>query len=739
MQFSKPNPKHKGPNGKSFLGSAVAKYDIDELDDLQRRPKKEQYVEVKRPDGSVAKSRGERTFYGAFTGGFSAGYWGTVGSKEGWEPASFSSSRSKRNGQSELQVEDFMDEEDLREHRSSHKTFTARSEFASNESRSARALEGRKESILPGGLPRELEEEIFIEKKPSLGSRLLRAASIEDVGNKAKVVPIATGTSVSSTSCEAPEEKQSQSKKSYGCVRPPAGFKPQAVEPVQPRDQVEEDVGVGLTPVLRKRPNSDSATASKAEGVSNGRRLEADLERLWRSKTDLHGVGYNLGSLQSSSMAVPTGRRLYMSNQRGRNLASADKALGYGNFGTGILDQDDYDVWEEIYDHHDKHSQYHAALRDEDVEEESRTAALEDVRSKVRTSARNAGAVAGFVLASRPDQEPVDFSEWFPPPVPKGYRGIHMIQISPVEEAEHGSSEHKQLQDFLEKHGSTRLLNPRYRAELLGERTRGNTDDGVEKSSSSTAPAHPTEATGQMIVQDASAPLWKSVSDTQKQNLLSALGRNFVVGQTQDMEGATARHEPFKSDPQKQKRYTRFCLALEGKTSASEALRDTGGLTEAAREAELAEFGRVYRSFRQQHPEVDLAKALEEKAAVASLAPVLKRSVQTWRPEKLLCRRWGVPEPKPITASGFSDSSTAGVRPSKQQQKYLQQVQAGLAKVMANAPSASATGTSPASSSTTTPAITSSLSQAGPAGDPPRPPKSLFTSIFGVDNSDDEL
>src|SRR5271163_4097947 len=32
-------------------------------------------------------------FHGAFTGGFSAGYYNTVGSKEGWTPSTFTSSR----------------------------------------------------------------------------------------------------------------------------------------------------------------------------------------------------------------------------------------------------------------------------------------------------------------------------------------------------------------------------------------------------------------------------------------------------------------------------------------------------------------------------------------------------------------------------------------------------------------------------------------------------------------------
>ncbi|KAL0078801.1 hypothetical protein F4703DRAFT_1877266 [Phycomyces blakesleeanus] len=56
---------------------------------------------------------GRRRFHGAFTGGFSAGYYNTVGSKEGWQPSNFVSSRSSRNENKEMRPEDYMDDEDL--------------------------------------------------------------------------------------------------------------------------------------------------------------------------------------------------------------------------------------------------------------------------------------------------------------------------------------------------------------------------------------------------------------------------------------------------------------------------------------------------------------------------------------------------------------------------------------------------------------------------------------------------
>ncbi|XP_078101222.1 G patch domain-containing protein 1-like, partial [Sander vitreus] len=59
------------------------------------------------------KGRYQR-FHGAFTGGFSAGYFNTVGTKEGWAPSTFVSSRQQKvEKKHHARPEDFMDEEVL--------------------------------------------------------------------------------------------------------------------------------------------------------------------------------------------------------------------------------------------------------------------------------------------------------------------------------------------------------------------------------------------------------------------------------------------------------------------------------------------------------------------------------------------------------------------------------------------------------------------------------------------------
>ena len=47
----------------------------------------------------VTDAEGRRRFHGAFTGGYSAGYYNTVGSLEGWNPSAYTSSREGRTKQ----------------------------------------------------------------------------------------------------------------------------------------------------------------------------------------------------------------------------------------------------------------------------------------------------------------------------------------------------------------------------------------------------------------------------------------------------------------------------------------------------------------------------------------------------------------------------------------------------------------------------------------------------------------
>lgn len=91
-------------------------------------------VPAKKPlaieDQIVKDENGKRRFHGAFTGGFSAGFWNTVGSLEGWTPQNFKSSRGEKAGKVEQRPEDFMDKEDLGEFGIAPQGIRTQDEFA---------------------------------------------------------------------------------------------------------------------------------------------------------------------------------------------------------------------------------------------------------------------------------------------------------------------------------------------------------------------------------------------------------------------------------------------------------------------------------------------------------------------------------------------------------------------------------------------------------------------------------
>ncbi|CAG8436407.1 1610_t:CDS:10 [Funneliformis caledonium] len=129
----------------------------------------------------VRDEQGLRRFHGAFKGGWSAGYFNTVGSKEGWSPSTFVSSRKNRSDRKDFKPEDFMDDEDLEEVLQNQK-LVATDEFDSfgsteRELEKKRMLASSMEasgSVL-GALPDKFIDDLVLPNKDPVGVRLLKA------------------------------------------------------------------------------------------------------------------------------------------------------------------------------------------------------------------------------------------------------------------------------------------------------------------------------------------------------------------------------------------------------------------------------------------------------------------------------------------------------------------------------------------------------------------------------------
>lgn len=152
---------------------------------------------LREQDQVARDDRGQRRFHGAFTGGFSAGYFNTVGSREGWQPSTFVSSRSQRasdvdahadHGRSpydndnntnddndesggprgrrgEQRPEDFMDEEDMGEFGIAPRRLIATSQFAGDSDQSG----SRKRTYAPDSFEARLVDELFVPTDVSEG------------------------------------------------------------------------------------------------------------------------------------------------------------------------------------------------------------------------------------------------------------------------------------------------------------------------------------------------------------------------------------------------------------------------------------------------------------------------------------------------------------------------------------------------------------------------------------------
>ncbi|KAI6110662.1 hypothetical protein EV401DRAFT_1991786 [Pisolithus croceorrhizus] len=123
----------------------------------------------------VRDEKGRRRLHSAFTGGFSAGYFNTVGSKEGWTPATFASSRADHAKARVAQPEDFMDEEDLAERHAEQKLVSEHDEMdITGGTLAERGRRDRMEEMEKDPITLALEEAVVPLPKDSVGAGILK-------------------------------------------------------------------------------------------------------------------------------------------------------------------------------------------------------------------------------------------------------------------------------------------------------------------------------------------------------------------------------------------------------------------------------------------------------------------------------------------------------------------------------------------------------------------------------------
>ncbi|XP_027286080.1 G patch domain-containing protein 1 isoform X3 [Cricetulus griseus] len=604
------------------------------------RPKKP----VPLQDQTVRDEKGRyKRFHGAFSGGFSAGYFNTVGSKEGWTPSTFVSSRQNRADKSVLGPEDFMDEEDLSEFGIAPKAIVTTDDFASKTKdrirEKARQLAAAAAPI-PGAT---LLDDLITPAKLSVGFELLRKMGWKEgqgVGPRVKRKPR--------------RQKPDPGVKIYGCALPPGGsegsededddylpnnvtFAPKDVMPVDftPKDNVHGLAYKGLDPrqALFGRPGEHlNLFGGAPEGTSHL------LEDVGLSK----------------------GRKLGISGQA---------------FGVGALEDEDDDIYAT-----ETLSKYDTVLKDEEPGDGlyGWTAPKQYKSQKEpERDLRYVGKILeGFSLASKP----LSSKKIYPPPqLPRDYRPVHYFRPMVAATSQNAHL----LQVLSESSGkagqdpgthSRHQLNASKRGELLGEMpVQGSATSVLEflsqkdreriKETKQATDLKAAQAKARSLAQMASSSRAQaSTPDLSSSSWHLAMGSGAATTRASNFK-------PFAKDPEKQRRYEEFLVLMKkGQKDALERCLDPG-MTEWERSREREEFARAAQLYVASHStlssrfthakeeedsdQVEVPRDQEndvsdkQSAVKMKMFGKLTRDTFEWHPDKLLCKRFNVPDPYP--------------------------------------------------------------------------------------------
>ncbi|KAM9302218.1 G patch domain-containing protein 1 [Gastrophryne carolinensis] len=597
-------------------------------------------------DQTVKDEKGRyKRFHGAFTGGFSAGYFNTVGSKEGWAPSTFVSSRQARSEQTSSRPEDFMDDEDLGEFGIAPKEIMTTDDFASKTKdrigEKARVLAAVSAPI-PGA---SILEDLLTPAKITMGVQLLRQMGWKEgqgVGPRTKR--------------KARKQESGSEVKVYGCALPPAASE---------ESEEEEDDYL-------------------PENVTFAPKDVTPID--FTVKDDVHGLGYRgldprqalFGSLDSHLSLFGDGSDATFNPLGNVRLSKGRKAGISGQaFGVGALEAEDDDIYGT-----DSLSRYDTVLREENSDGLFGWTAPKEYRNKKVSSKelQYIGRVLeGFCIIA----QPAPLKKVYPPPeLPRDYKPVHYFR--PVLNPANQNS--ATLQALLDSQNppadlksnqlpSRHQLNSSQRREMLGEAPLQGpasvldllSDKDRERIKDVKQTLEEQRIKAQKLAQEALKSRFQSTlaEEMQKKHQDELLDRRLVPQ-------SAAEFRPFERNPEKQKRYENYIRNLhEGQKDALDSCLDTN-MTEWERSREREEFMRsamLYkptnsslssRFTRGKHEDdsdkVEVPRDQEgdksDKAAAVKMKMFgkLTRERFEWHPDKLLCKRFNVPDPYPGSA-----------------------------------------------------------------------------------------
>ncbi|XP_023224249.1 G patch domain-containing protein 1-like isoform X1 [Centruroides sculpturatus] len=320
---------------------------------------------------TVHDEKGRRRFHGAFTGGFSAGYFNTVGSKEGWAPSAFQSSRSQKADKFKQNPEDFMDNEDLGVFGIASRRVQTTDNFSYKEEESRkRNFPVFSSGPIPGVPPlKELVKPV----RETIGVRLLQKMGWKQ------------GQGIGPRIEKKQKQVSSDGKKIYGCALPPTED--------ENDDDDDDPYAIGHT------------FAPK------------DIEILpYVPKNNLQGIGY---SGLNKNPVLSSHINLFEPTHTATILEKKKKLLISGQaFGVGAFEDEDDDIYAK-----DDMTQYDYFLEG--------TSNKQDTKEKPKRKNENKEEmIEGFCLAIKSLLRKKNYP---PPSLPPNFRPIHQPKHNPLQ------------------------------------------------------------------------------------------------------------------------------------------------------------------------------------------------------------------------------------------------------------------------------------------------------------------
>ncbi|KAJ1392320.1 SWAP/Surp [Sesbania bispinosa] len=618
----------------------------------------------------VRDEEGRRRFHGAFTGGFSAGYYNTVGSKEGWAPQSFKSSRKSRAEFKEQSILNFLDEDEKAELEgrflgTSSQFDTFGFTAAEIARKQAEMEQKQRPSIIPGPAP----DEIVIPATESVGVKLLLKMGWS------------RGRSIKDSHAEALYDARRQARRAFlAFSSDDTKVKVTESEPIK-----------GCIENFPEQPVNDDVQPSKSTPVY-----------VLNPKQDLYGLGFDP---YKHAPEFRERKRSRLSSKKesghGKNFSKSDSLFGFKSgkdapgFGIGALeelDAEDEDVYATGYEFEDSYVQ--------EIEEPSKLT-LENQKKKDQ---KDQSILPGFRVASNSDYKMERFEA---PLIPKDFVPRHVFagpleinrqnyEVPPPDVPPPEDSNLKLLIEGVanlvakcgklyedlsrEKNQSNPLFNflsggtgHEYYARKLWEAQQKCNDQTRQQSDGKVRPGVQrltAESRGQILGEK---PLEKSSPDPSSSvastdvhlqfNLTDTFTESASFIELSDIE------KPFKDDPAKQERFEQFLKEKYkgGLRSASSSL--ASNMSEAARAqerlsfeaaAEAIEKARQGRGNKLSIPSsMDFITGGVMRFTSGTVEPMKdqqtedfmgkkmypKREEFQWRPSPLLCKRFDLVDP----------------------------------------------------------------------------------------------